>query len=61
MQEKIEKISSGKDTQTAKEAGKKRYKVVVACEKFVIYVGDDGQNVKLYGDYKVKTGEYLEI
>ena len=44
-----------------KEIRKKKYKVVVACDKFVIYVDENKNNVKLWGDYKVKTGDYLEV
>ena len=61
QKEKIERISSIKNIPKGKESGKKKYKVVVACEKFVIYVGEDGQNVKLYGDFKVKAEDFLEI
>lgn len=61
MQEEKEKIIAGSAGHKKKEVGKKKYKVVVACEKFVIYVGEDGQNVKIYGNYKVKAGDYLEI
>ena len=59
--EKAQKIIVENTEPKKKDSGKKKYKVVVACEKFVIYVGEDGQNVKLYGDYGVKTGGYLEI
>ena len=50
-----------KKEQKKKEIRKKKYKVVVACDKFVIYVDENKNNVKLWGDYKVKTGDYLEV
>ena len=59
--EKIEKAVAENSVQKKKESGKKKYKVVVACDKFVIYVGADGQNVRLPGDFKLKAGDYLEI
>jgi len=60
--EKSEKIIADAGIQKKKEPGKKKYKVVVACDRFVIYVGEDGQNVRLVGDYsKFKAGDYLEL
>lgn len=59
--EKIEKSVVENVGQKKKESGKKKYKVIVACDKFVIYIDENGQNVRLPGDFKVKAGDYLEV
>jgi len=61
QKEKAQKLIVENTEPKKKESPGKKYKIVVACEKFVIYVGEDGQNVKRYGDFKVKAGDYLEI
>jgi len=59
--EKVEEFVEVSSKPSGKGLGKKKYKVVISCTKFTIYVDEDGNNVKIMGDYGVKTGEYLEI
>lgn len=43
------------------KSDKKKYLVVLTGSQFVIYVDDDGNNVRIFGDYNVKAGDYLEL